>query len=360
MTMESGHDDHRTDLSGLTLQELGRWIEENTDMKPYRSRQIFSWIHRRRVQSIEGMTDIPRTARELLSHLGELAFLETDSRMVSSDGTCKYAFRLSDGSVVESVLIPDPPRLTACLSTQVGCRFGCSICQTGRMGFSRDLSAGEIVGQLYRLQDAAESRISNVVFMGMGEPLDNFQSLRSALSIITDDRGICIGSRKITVSTVGIPGGIAKLQSLEGQFGLAVSLHSAVEKTRRMLVPVSEGLQLARLKEELISYSRAKGRRVTLEYCLIHGVNDSLEQAGALAEFSSGIPCKINLLVYNPTDGEGFKGPSPLQVKAFIEYLYPRTQAVTLRRSRGADIAAACGQLGSGLSGEGLRKPEKQ
>ena len=336
----------RANLSGMTFTQLRDWIDDNTDLKPYRTGQRFSWIHQKRARAFSEMTSISKSTRELLDSIAILTWPNTDSRLVSSDGTSKYSFILQDGSKVESVLIPDHPRLTACLSTQVGCRFGCRICQTGRMGFQRNLNSGEIVGQLYRLQEEAGARISNVVFMGMGEPLDNFPELRRALSIITDDRGICIGARKITVSTVGIPGGIPKLQELGGQYGLAISLHSAIEKTRRMLVPVSASLPLSRLKGELLSYSRTKGRRVTLEYCLISGVNDSLEQAGALVEFSRGLPCKINLLLYNPTDDYSLAAPSAEKVDAFVEYLYPRSQAVTLRRSRGSDICAACGQLG--------------
>ena len=182
--------------------------------------------------------------------------------------------------------------------------------------------------------------------MGMGEPMDNFPALSDALSIISDDRGICIGARKITVSTVGIPGGISRLAQLDGQYGLAVSLHSAVESTRRKLVPVSKILSLQELKRDLMDYIRSKGRRITLEYCLIAEINDTIEEAEALAEFASDIECKINLLVYNPIEGVPYRRPNIESVNRFMHYLYPRCQAVTLRRSRGSDIAAACGQLG--------------
>jgi 23S rRNA (adenine2503-C2)-methyltransferase len=204
-----------------------------------------------------------------------------------------------------------------------------------------------MVGQLYALQENLSRRVTNVVFMGMGEPMDNFPNLAKTLSIISDDRGICIGARKITISTVGLPGGIPKLCSLGGQYGLAVSLHSAVEETRRMLIPVSAALPLKRLRQELTEYNSVTGRRVTLEYCLIAGINDTTAEARALSEFAEGIQCKINLLVYNPVDGASLRRPDPDSVESFMRYLYPRCQAVTLRRSRGVDIAAACGQLGA-------------
>lgn len=315
-------------------------------MKPYRARQMFTWIHLRMIDSLQQMTDISKRDRERLAETAVLTLPEVHRRQSADDGTVKYSFLLDDGVVIESVLIPDPPRLTACLSTQAGCRCGCRFCQTGISGFRRNLASDEIVAQLYCLQKTADRRITNVVFMGMGEPMDNFEQVERALSIICDDRGICIGARKITVSTVGIPGGIGKLALLPGQYGLAVSLHSAVEETRRELIPVSANLGLEELKGELLEYCAAKGRRVTLEYCLIAGVNDTLREAEALAEFSRGIDCKINLMVYNPVSGAPYRRPGMDSVERFMEYLYPRCQAVTLRRSRGDEIAAACGQLG--------------
>lgn len=334
-------------LSGLTYEQLRFWLSLNMNMKPFRANQIFSWIHLRGVTAFQQMTNISRRIREELESKAIITALRTDSILSSEDGTIKYSYLLSDDNRIESVLIPEPPRLTACLSTQVGCRLGCTFCQTGKMGLIRNLTTDEIVCQLYQLRNTTETRISNVVFMGMGEPMDNFDNVSNALSIISDDRGICIGSRKITISTVGLPGGIEKLARLPGQYGLAVSLHSAVEKTRRMLVPASKALHLHRLKQDILEYNQEKGRRVTLEYCLIEGVNDSIEEAQALVEFSKDLECKINLLLYNSIEGADFRRPCSNVVEKFISYLYPRCQAVTLRRSRGADVAAACGQLGT-------------
>ncbi len=349
MQMNSGSKEHMVKISGLTFPQMKKWITADLGMKPYRAHQLFSWIHLKRVNTFHQMTDISLSARNLLEEVCEITALETCNTITADDGTLKYSFTLEDSEVIESVLIPDPPRLTACLSTQAGCRCGCTFCQTGRGGFRRDLRTDEIVAQLYGLQNSTEDRISNVVFMGMGEPMDNFHALRDALSIICDDRGICIGARKITVSTVGIPGGIEKLTQLDGQYGLAVSLHSAVESTRLKLVPVSKTLPLRELKKDMKDYISRKGRRITIEYCLIAGINDTLEEASALAEFTDDIECKINLLVYNPVEGAPYRRPGAESVSRFMRYLYPRCQAVMLRRSRGSDISAACGQLGPAL-----------
>ena len=339
---------NRVRVTGLTYGNLMNWITDELEMKPYRAQQIFSWVHRNRAASFDQMSNISLAARNELNGSGEITVLETISSITAEDGTVKYSFLLEDGDTIESVLIPESKRLTACLSTQAGCRCGCTFCQTGRGGFRRNLRADEIIAQLYGLQNRTDRRISNIVFMGMGEPLDNFPAVRDALSIITDDRGICIGSRKITVSTVGIPGGINKLANLDGQYKLAVSLHSAVESTRLKLVPVAEVMSLPQLKKDILDYYSRKGKRITLEYCLIAGINDTPEEADALVRFAADIECKINLLVYNTIDGVPYRRPDVESIDRFIHYLYPRCQAVTLRRSRGSDIAAACGQLGPG------------
>jgi 23S rRNA (adenine2503-C2)-methyltransferase len=350
--------ERKVKLTALTYPALMEWVSNQTGMKPYRARQLFSWIHLRRADSFDQMTDISLKTRERLAETCCITSLKVFDKITADDGTEKFAFGLEDGEKIESVLIPDPPRMTACISTQAGCRCACTFCQTGIGGFRRNLGADEIVAQLYGLQNGTTERITNVVLMGMGEPMDNFPAVSDALSIISDDRGICIGARKITVSTVGIPGGIGMLARLEGQYGLAVSLHSAVETTRRKLVPISRNLPLRKLRKDILDYVNRKGRRVTLEYCLIEGINDTPEEARALVEFAEGIECKINLLVYNPVEGVPHRRPDMETVNRFMHYLYPRCQAVTLRRSRGIDIAAACGQLGpsSGRADRGSKK----
>lgn len=339
-------DGEKVRVTGLPMESLQEWLVGTMLMSPYRAAQLFRWIHLRRVTSFGEMTDIALASRDRFAESAALTVLEPAAALRAEDGTVKQTLRLGDGAVIEAVLIPDPPRLTACLSTQAGCRMGCAFCATGRMGLARNLGADEIVAQLYSLDRlAGGERISNIVLMGMGEPMDNFGPVSDALSILSDDHGICIGSRKITVSTVGLPGGIGRLVSLPGQYGLAVSLHSAVEATRRKLVPASRALPLADLRKDLMRYAADKGRRVTLEVCLIAGENDSIREADALAAFARDLPCKINLLLYNPVPGLGFERPDDDAVRRFMAYLYPRCPAVTLRRSRGSDIAAACGQL---------------
>jgi 23S rRNA (adenine2503-C2)-methyltransferase len=341
----------------LPRRKLRRYLEQGYGFRAFRGDQVFSWIHGKRVVSFAEMTNIAGEARRLLAERERLTRPGESGRLEAPDGTVKLLLEMEDGSPVEAVLIPEPDRLTACLSVQVGCRMGCTFCQTGAAGFRRNLGADEVVAQLYALQGIADRRVSNVVLMGMGEPLDNLPAVEDALSIITDDMGICIGARKITVSTVGIPEGIRRLQSLEGAFGLALSLHSARQQTRERLVPAARRWRLGEVRGALLDYAREKGRRVTLEYCLLGGVNDSREEAKALARFASGLPCKINLIVYNPVEGMEWQRPPEETVEAFAAYLYPRCPAVTVRRSRGRKVAAACGQLGASLFRRSGRRP---
>lgn len=335
-------------LLGMTFSELQSWVVNELHQKPFRAKQLFTWLHFRRVSSFHAMTDLSLKFRNQLKSTAGITVPEQVNKVESPDGTVKYLLQLPSGPA-ESVLIPDPPRFTACLSTQYGCRMGCKFCMTGLAGFHGNMTTGEIVAQLYTMSENSESRISNVVLMGMGEPMDNWDAVANALEIISDSRGICIGQRKITVSTVGIPGGIRKLVDMEKQYGLAVSLHSAVQRTREMLVPAAKTINLADLKRDMLEYTGTTGRRVTLEYCLIQGINDSLEEAEALAEYSKELPCKINLLVYNQVPGLEWQRPSEETIKGFTEYLYPRCSAVTLRRSRGGQVAGACGQLGASV-----------
>ncbi len=336
------------DILGMTYEELEDFLVEELGEKKFRAKQIFTWLHFRRVVSFSSMTDVSKKLREKLDGTCSITVPAKTGMVTAPDGTVKYLLSLPGGPA-ESVVIPDPPRHTACLSTQYGCRMGCRFCMTGLAGFHGNMTPGEIISQLYAMADATPDRISNVVLMGMGEPMDNWNSVAAALDIISDDNGICIGQRKITVSTVGLPGGIDKLVALGRQYGLAVSLHSAVQDKRKRIIPSAGALNLAQLKRDMLTYTEATGRRVTLEYCLIQGVNDSMEDASALAEYAHGLPCKINLLIYNPVPGLSWKRPSEGAVSSFTEYLYPRCQAVTLRRSRGGEVAGACGQLGASV-----------
>ena len=335
-------------ILGMTFNELQHWLVDELDQKPFRAAQLYKWLHFRRVRSFSDMTDLSKSFRALLEQQAVITIPDNSDPVTASDGTSKFLLALPGGPA-ESVIIPDPPRFTACLSTQYGCRMGCRFCMTGSAGFHGNMSSDEIVAQLYAMTAVNPERISNVVLMGMGEPMDNWKNVEKALDIISDDRGICIGQRKITVSTVGIPGGIEKLVATGKQYGLAVSLHSALQKTSERIIPAASSISLAGLKKDMLLYTDSTGRRVTLEYCLIRGVNDSSRDAAALADYSQSIPCKINLLVYNPVPGLEWERPSENAVHRFTEYLYPRCQAVTLRKSRGEDVAGACGQLGGSV-----------
>jgi 23S rRNA (adenine2503-C2)-methyltransferase len=332
----------------MKFSDLETWLVDELHQKPFRVKQLFTWLHHRRVTSFNEMTDLSLKFRSILKSSAVITHPAQADSVASKDGTVKFLLSLPSGPA-ETVLIPEPPRLTVCLSTQYGCRMGCRFCMTGQAGFHGNMTADEIVSQLYTVAAVSENRISNVVLMGMGEPMDNWNAVKNALEIISDDRGICIGQRKITVSTVGVPGGIRKLMDMEKQYGLAVSLHSAVQKTREMLVPSAKAISLSQLKQDMLEYTGTTGRRVTLEYCLIDGVNDSLKEAAALEEYSAGLPCKINLLVYNAVPDLEWRQPSEQTTQKFIDYLYPRCQAVTLRRSRGGEVAGACGQLGASV-----------
>ncbi|MBN1435057.1 23S rRNA (adenine(2503)-C(2))-methyltransferase RlmN [Candidatus Fermentibacterales bacterium] len=339
------------DLSGMTLAALSDWVT-SIGLPPFRAGQLFRWIHGRLVKGFDEMTDISKSLRGRLSEEARITRLQSLETHRSEDGTLRAVLALPDGLPVETVLIPEPRRLTACLSTQVGCRMGCAFCQTGRLGLLRDLSTSEIVAQLDWLRglpDCAGNRVSNVVLMGMGEPLDNRGQVFPALEIITGDLGASIASRRVTVSTIGLTDGIAEMEGLPGQYGLALSLHGALPETRARLVPGAPEQDLDVLAASLASYARVKRRRVTIEYCLIEGVNDDREHADALAAFTGRIPCKINVIPLNPVGTGGLRPPAKEGIERFLEWLYPVCQAVILRKPRGRDIQGACGQLGTSL-----------
>ena len=338
----------QTEILGKTFSELQNWLIDELNQKPFRAKQLYSWLHVKRVTSFEEMTNLSIKFRELLKKEAHITKPTQTNQLHSDDGTTKYLLEFPSGSS-EAVLIPEAPRYTACLSTQYGCKMDCKFCMTGKAGFHGNMTAGEIVSQLYFIADNSDERISNIVFMGMGEPMDNWKAVESALEIFSGEGGICIGQRKITVSTVGLPGGIQKLIAMNKQFGLAVSLHSAIQSTREKIVPSAKVMTLEQLKSDMLSYTNLTGRRVTLEYCLIKNTNDSLKEAEALALYLRGLPCKINILVYNPVPGLEWKAPAENVINAFVDYLYPRCQAVTVRRSRGSEVAGACGQLGASV-----------
>jgi len=311
----------------------------------FRGKQAFRWLARG-AASWADMTDLPAQERERLDASSPLLSSRVASRIEDPDGTLKLALSLQDGSVVEAVLLVDREgRRTACLSTQVGCPMGCAFCKTGTLGFARNLSASEIVEQLLALNRGGE-RASNVVFMGMGEPLLNIAELRRSVEVIRHPEGLAMGSRKITVSTCGVVAGILALARGGPHVRLAVSLTAADPAKRALLMPVEAGNPLPELKRALIAYQEATGDRITLEAAVLGGVNSGKDDARAMAAFCAGLNAQINLIPWNPVPGLPFREPAPGEVASFAEELERLGLNVTRRARRGRGVSGACGQLG--------------
>jgi len=334
-----------TDLLGLVPERaraaLGAWLAERGE-PPYRTRQILPRLWQRPVASWEDATELPELLRRALPEAFPLRRLPVVARQVSSDGTEKYLWDLGDGEAVESVLIPEGKRRTLCISSQVGCALGCVFCATGRMGFRRNLSAAEIACQVREviLQDS-ERKPTNVVFMGMGEPLLNWEAVDTALTQLNHPEGLGIGARHITVSTVGILPNLAKLAQRPEQFRLALSLHAPTPELRHELMPIEKKYGLPAVIAALGRFRR----RVTLEYVLIGGTNDGLEQADQLARLARPLGALVNLLPLHPGGAPDLAASPRAQMLAFERRLRRHGIEAVLRRSRGLDISAACGQL---------------
>ena len=318
----------------------------------YRADQLMTWIYRRHVNDHQQMTDLPAGLRSRLASICDFELPAIESLLSSPDGdTHKFVLRLRDGELVECVSMRTERRLTMCLSSQVGCALKCSFCATGLMGLRRNLDASEIVAQVMVMgaHGGWQDDRFNLVFMGMGEPLVNYDPVVQSIRIMREPRGLNLGARRITVSTSGV---VPQMKRLAGEgmaVGLALSLHATTDAVRDELVPINKRWPIAEVLETARDYGRRTGRRVTLEYTLIAGVNDSLKDAERLAEFARSLPSKINLIPYNPVPGLDWKRPTPESVEAFATSLYPRAPAVTVRNTMGGEIWAACGQLG-GLS----------
>jgi len=336
----------RVDLRGLTLDEIGEALAKLGEPK-YRADQVAAWIFPRGVRTFEEMTDLPLTLREKLARDFKLAGTEIVRREASAiDGTEKLLLQYADGSSVETVILRDSDRTTGCVSTQIGCRFGCSFCATGAMGFVRNLSAGEIVEQMLALRRSVDpERVSNLVFMGMGEPLDNYDDTLKAIRIANATWGLGIGARRMTISTAGIVPGIRRLAEEDLQLNLAVSLNSPKQRLRSQIMPIAERYSITEIMDALADYVRSTGRHVTLEYLLLKDINDSPEMAMMLADLARELPCKVNLICYNETEKAVYAPPSDKTVEQFLSILRARCPTVVRRVSRGSDIAAGCGQL---------------
>lgn len=311
----------------------------------YRADQLLHWLYGRHAASYAEMTDLPAGFRETLGSRLELVAPRVLDRQVSADGTRKYLIELADGVSVETVGLPTDNRLTVCFSTQAGCAMGCSFCATGESGLVRNLGPGEMVDQLAVVAADFSARVTNAVAMGQGEPFANYDATLAALRLMNHPKGLGIGARHLTVSTCGLLAGIDRFATEPEQFTLAVSLHSAVQATRDRLMPGVRGLPLSRLREALANYAATTGRRPSVEYALVAGVNDTAEELEALREFCSGLLIHVNLIPVNPVASAGFERPGAPALASFGETLRAAGIEVSTRTERGTDIDAACGQL---------------
>lgn len=341
--------DNKIILSGLSQEDFDK-IAQDLKASKFRARQIHNWIYLKSVNSISEMTDLSKDFREQLSQIAEVSNVKIKTKQVSDDGTIKYLVEYPDGNCVETVLMRFDNRanLTACVSSQVGCAVNCGFCATGKRGFIRNLTASEIVEQVLTIQRDTGLKVTNIVFMGQGEPLLNLDNVLQALKIFNED--FQIGARRITISTSGIIPQINKLAGLDMQSTLALSLHAPVSEIRKKIMPIENKYPLPELKKALQNYVAKTGRRITIEYLLIKDLTDTIDIAKQTAIFLKDIKCNINLIPYNPTEKNDFQKPSNNAVMKFKYILEHSGKKVTVRLERGADIDAACGQLNGKIS----------
>jgi len=317
--------------------------------KSFRAKQIYEWLWRKNAGSFDEMTNLSVSLREKLKTHYRIDKITLEDQQISSDKTIKCAFSVEQGKVVEGVLIPTSSRMTACISSQVGCSLACTFCATGRLKLLRNLTAGEIYDQVVYLKNEAESRynipLSNIVYMGMGEPLLNYKNVLRSIDFLTSDDGLGMSPKRITVSTAGISKMIRKLGDDEVKFNLALSLHAANDQKRNKIMEINESNNLEELSDALRYFHEKTGSRVTFEYIIFKDFNDTIDDARELARFARCVPCKINIIEYNPIDGGEFSQADPKKVNDFASFLESKNLIVNVRRSRGKDIDAACGQL---------------
>ncbi len=338
----------KTDIRQLDLEALKVWFTKN-DEKAFRAKQVYEWLWKKNARNFDDMTNISKPLRDRLMQEFVIRGVEVDDEQKSRDGTIKSAFRLHDAHVVEGVLIPSSSRMTACISSQVGCSLSCKFCATGRLKRLRNLNADEIYDQVVNLRDQAhkhyDQNLTNIVYMGMGEPLLNYRNVLRSVEKITSGDGLGMAPKRITVSTAGIARLIYKLGDDEVRFNLALSLHAANDTKRNHIMPINQQNTLDALADALKYFYAKTGTRVTYEYIIFKDFNDTLQDARELAEFCRHIPCKINIIEYNPIDDGEFQQADPDKVEAFAAFLENLNLIVNVRRSRGKDIDAACGQL---------------
>ncbi|MCA9715976.1 MAG: 23S rRNA (adenine(2503)-C(2))-methyltransferase RlmN [Myxococcales bacterium] len=343
----------------MSRDELGAWLQRELEMKRFRGDQVFAWLHARRVADVEAMTDVSARDRARIDALGSLERLSVDAIARAADGTRKLKLRTADGQAIESVLIPNDDRgLTLCVSSQAGCCLTCAFCATASLGFRRNLATWEIVDQVYQAQDLLEQeasaegeewprRVTNLVFMGMGEPLANYNQVRRAVEILTHDRGAAIAGRRITISSAGLVPAIERFgrEGLGHEVGLAISLNATTDEVRDRIMPINTRWKIAELLAAVDRVPLKRRRRVTFEYVLLADVNDSDDDVRRLAQLVGRMRCQINVIPFNPHPHAPFRRPSQRRIDRFMALCRERGLRTFIRTPRGDDIAAACGQL---------------
>lgn len=338
----------KKDIRKISLTDLQSFLVAQGE-KAFRGKQIMEWLWRKSATSFDEMTNLSLTTRQILKDHFELRAVRVDSQQVSADRTIKSGFRLHDGHLVEGVLIPTDDRMTACVSSQVGCSLTCKFCATGYMDRARNLEAAEIYDQVVLIKKQAEEHyqapLTNIVYMGMGEPLLNYAAVLQSIDHITSPEGLNWSPKRITVSTAGIAKMIKKLGDDEVKFNLALSLHAANDEKRNQIMPINESNSLANLAEALHYFYKKTQNRITFEYIVFHGFNDTLQDAKELWQFTKKVPSKVNIIEYNPIAEAKYVNADPQAIDKFARFLQEKGVNVQVRRSRGKDIDAACGQL---------------
>ena len=338
----------KKNIRELQLEELIDFLK-NQNIPSYRAKQVHEWLWKKRAINFNEMTSLSLSLRELLEQNFCLNAVKIHKAEKSSDGTIKYSLKLYDNKLVEGVLIPSKKRLTACISSQVGCSLSCTFCATGTLKLERNLNYAEIYDQIFILNEEAllnfGKPLSNIVYMGMGEPLLNYENLLKSIELVSSKTGLSMSPKRITVSTAGIAKMIKKLADDDVRFNLAISLHTSDDKKREEIMPINKSINLEELKESIKYFFEKTGTRITYEYILFKDINDSLDDAHELVKFCKSTPCKVNLIEYNSVDNIPFQKASNNKTEKFINFLNEKNVIVNLRKSKGNDINAACGQL---------------
>lgn len=336
----------KRDIKNFTLNELQEEVK-NLGAEKYRAAQLFDFIYKKGMEDFKDMLSLPTSFRDLLQKYFYISKIGLENIAKSKDQTEKYLFKLEDGNLIESVLIFSSKRVTECISSQIGCKYNCLFCESGKKGFTRDLTVSEILNQVLFVKKKIGSNLNNIVFMGIGEPLDNYSNVAKAICILNSKNAFNIGARRVTISTCGVIPAIKRLQERNWQIELSVSLHAPENKLRSYLMPVNNMYPLPDLIETCKNYAEKTKRQITFEYILIKGVNDSLNYADKLAKLIGGFNSKVNLITFNPAPDSLLQAPGISQVKSFKNKLTVRGIPTTIRISKGDDISAACGQLKS-------------